>query len=194
MRLGWAVLAAAGPARHHKTIELAGGGWCWWWRPVRPAARHRPAETGQPSPASQQQPPARFPCSSPAAAQPSSPAPLTNDEPHSLVRGWWPGMVWPGPQTWPSPGPGAGEEAAADTTTFSWIKPEFYDEWLAPAQHQPARARGSRPRLPRRTGTGTAEWFDDFCAEHDSLDTAAGHAALQLQHCSQLQQSLFTGA
>ena len=33
MRLGWAVLAAAGPARHHKTIELAGagGGWCWLW-------------------------------------------------------------------------------------------------------------------------------------------------------------------
>ena len=168
-------------------------GWCWLVQAGGGGGRsdQRPA-TARQSPASPAQPAAatsqismQQPSSSPAIL--TSPA-LTNDEPHSLVRGWWPGMGWPGTR------PGH-HRAQVQESSRQQTQPLSHESKLSfmtndchqPSPAQPARARGSRPRLPRRTGTGTAEWFDDFCAEHDSLDTAAGHAALQLQ------LSLFTG-
>ena len=76
-------------------------GWCWLVQAGGGGGRsdQRPA-TARQSPASPAQPAAatsqismQQPSSSPAIL--TSPA-LTNDEPHSLVRGWWPGMGWPG--------------------------------------------------------------------------------------------------
>ena len=48
MRLGWAVLAAAGPARHHKTIELAGAG---WWLVLAAGPTSGPPPPGRDRPA-----------------------------------------------------------------------------------------------------------------------------------------------
>ena len=86
MRLGWAVLAAAGPARHHKTIELAGAG--WWWLVVLaagptsgppPPGRDRPAQPSQPAAATSQI----------SMQQPSSsPAILT-----STTDQWWATLI-----------------------------------------------------------------------------------------------------